>query len=214
MPIPESRTEIRATTRADAKSNADRETELIKRVLEGHSEAFSELLSPHFTPLKGLVRKLVRNEFDSEDIVQETVLKAYARLNQFRFHATFRTWLTSIALNEIRQNRRTRTNSRLVFDSGKFTESAASDRNESPFEVYERKEAAQKLHHAIGKLPLKYRLVIEIIDLNEKNLMEGQAALRLSTAAAKTRLFRARRRLSLLLTKSKEQRVKPRTQKT
>jgi len=104
MAVSNATTEIRTEIPPKAVPDTNREAELIRKVLEGQVEAFSELLTPHFKPLKGLVRRLVRNEFDSDDIVQQTVLKAYSRLNQFRFHATFRTWLTAIALNEIRQN--------------------------------------------------------------------------------------------------------------
>lgn len=196
--------ELRAKTPPNAEQNWNREAELIKRVLEGQAEAFSDLLRPHFKPLTRLVNRFVRNEFDSEDIVQQALLKAYVRLSQFRFQASFRTWLTSIALNEIRQNSRMVSNARLVFDGGKFMESATSDRCDSPFEAYERQERAQRLRHAIEMLPLDYRIVVELFDLEEKNLSDSEAALRISRSAAKSRLFRARHRLGALLTQTKK----------
>lgn len=134
-------------------------------------------------------------------------------VGQFRFQATFRTWLTSIALNEIRQNGRIGINARLVLDGGKRIESTASERGESPFELYEREEAAQRLRNAIGTLPLKYRLVIEVFDLNERSVSESQAALRIPIGTAKTQLFRARRRLGRLLTEMTKRPVKARTEK-
>ena len=191
-----------------AVTGANREAELIKRVLEGQTEAFNELLGPHLKALTRVVKKFVRNEFDAEDIVQQTVLKAYSRLDQFCFRATFRTWLTSIALNEIRQNGRAVSNARLVFDGGKFIESTISDYGGSPLEAYERREAAQRLRDASHSLPLKYRIVVELFDLSGKSLSETQTALRISTSATKSRLLRARRRLGRLLTQRKERPVK------
>jgi DNA-directed RNA polymerase specialized sigma24 family protein len=89
----------------------------------------------------------------------------------------------------------------LVFDGSKSIESAASGCGESPFELYEREEAAQRLRNAIDTLPLKYRTVVEVLELNEKSLSDSQASLGISTSAAKSRLFRARRRLGVLLRK-------------
>jgi DNA-directed RNA polymerase specialized sigma24 family protein len=69
----------------------------------------------------------------------------------------------------------------------------------SSHESYEREERAQTLRTAIGKLPVKYRLMIKVFDLNETGLSESYSALCISTSVPKTRLFRARRRLNLLL---------------
>jgi|SRR5579884_416648 len=53
-------------------------------------------------------------------------------------------------------------------------------------EAYERQETAQRLRDAVHRLPLKYRMIVELFDLNEKSLSDTQMALRISTSAAKT----------------------------
>jgi RNA polymerase sigma-70 factor (ECF subfamily) len=199
MQVSKTGTEPGNQTRPEAGTNPNREAELIRRVLEGQSEAFSELLKPHFKSLRSLVRKFVRNEFDADDIAQQTIMKAYGRLDQFRFQSSFRTWMISIAFNEIRQNGRSKRNARLVFDGGACVESAMGDGGESPYACYERKERAERLRSAIGKLPLKYRSAIEVFDLGETSLSESEESLCISTSAAKARLFRARRRLGWIL---------------
>ena len=159
------------------------EAELVRRVPQRESEAFADLITPHFKPLKSLVRRMLRNEFDSDDIVQQAILKAYTHLDQFRSHASFRTGLTSIALNE-------KNTSRLLYDGGKFTESAVSAHCESPSELYERKRVVRRVRNAVAKLPLNYRMVIEVFDLSESSLSETQSVLRISAGTAETRIFR------------------------
>jgi RNA polymerase sigma-70 factor (ECF subfamily) len=126
------------------------EAELIKRVLEGCHEVFADLLRPHLKPVRSFVRRTVRNEFDVDDRIQQTLLKAYTRLHQFRFQSRFRTWLISIALNEIRQNARLRCKSRLVFDEGKSISITRSDNKDCPFEIYAGKETSHQLWQAIA----------------------------------------------------------------
>jgi RNA polymerase sigma-70 factor (ECF subfamily) len=185
------------------------EAELIKRILEGHHQTFADLLRPHLKVVRSFVRSAVRNDFDADDLIQQTLLKAYTGLYQFRFESSFRTWLCSIARNEIRQNARLRSNSRLVFDEGKSASVMTSDRKDGPFEVYARKEISDQLWRAIANLPAKYRLVIEL-SVGEKSLAETASELSISGSAAKTRRFRACHELGRLLAKSGATRSSPR----
>jgi RNA polymerase sigma-70 factor (ECF subfamily) len=181
------------------------EAELIKRVLEGCQHAFADLLRPHLKAVRTFVRTTVRNDFDVDDLIQQTLLKAYTRLHQFRFQASFRTWLIAIARNEIRQNVRLRSNSRLVFDEGNSASVMTSDSRDGPFEIYARKEISHQLWEAIANLPAAYRLTIELF-VGEKSLAETESELSISGSAAKSRRFRARRELCRLLAKSGETR--------
>jgi RNA polymerase sigma-70 factor (ECF subfamily) len=178
------------------------EAELIKRILEGHHQAFADLLRPHLKAVRSFVRRAVRNDFDADDLIQQTLLKAYTGLYQFRFESSFRTWLCSIARNEIRQNARLRSNSRLVFDEGKSASVMMSDRKDGPFEIYARKEISDQLWQAIANLPAKYRLIIELF-VGGRSLAETESELSISGSSAKTRRFRARRQLCRLLMKSR-----------
>ena len=63
---------------------------------------FEAMLGPNLRSLQMLVRRRLRTSAHAEDIVQEILLRAFQRRDQLRVHAKFRTWLWSIALNEIR----------------------------------------------------------------------------------------------------------------
>jgi RNA polymerase sigma-70 factor (ECF subfamily) len=179
------------------------EAALVKRALEGCHQAFADLLRPHLKAVRSFVRRTVRNDCDVDDQIQQTLLKAYTHLHQFRFQSSFCTWLISIARNEIRQNARLRSNSRLVFDEGKSASVMTSYSKDNPFEIYARKEMSHQLWQAIASLPAKYRLIVELL-IGEKSLAETKSELSISSSAARSQRFRARRALCRLLAKSGE----------
>ncbi len=80
-----------------------------------HQHEFAELLQPNLLPLNRFVYGMVGNQFDAEDIVQDTVIKAFIHFADFRAESKFKTWLMSIALNEVRTRRRTEYRSRLTY---------------------------------------------------------------------------------------------------
>ncbi len=87
-------------TLKDKNSSAD-EAVLIGRILRGRPDLFYDLLEPHLPLVLRVVRSRMRNDPDAEDVVQQTVLKAFSRLAQFQFRSSFRTWLFRIACNEV-----------------------------------------------------------------------------------------------------------------
>src|SRR4051812_26372737 len=97
----------------DARSpHKSREEVLIHQILVRREDRFQELIQPHMGVLSRVVMNRMRNDSAAEDVVQKTLLKAFARLEQFRFKASFRTWLIQIALNEVLQWHRTRMHGR------------------------------------------------------------------------------------------------------
>lgn len=72
---------------------------------------------------------------------------------------------------------------------------------DNPFEIYARKEMSRQLWQAIGNLPAKYRLIVELL-IGEKSLAETESELRISGGTAKSRRFRARGELCRLLMES------------
>ncbi len=78
-------------------------------------QEFTELLQPNLLPLNRFVFGMVGNQFDAEDIVQETVVKAFIHFADFRAESKFKTWLMSIAVNEVRTKRRTEFRSRMSY---------------------------------------------------------------------------------------------------
>jgi RNA polymerase sigma factor (sigma-70 family) len=75
---------------------------------------FADYVALHLPFLNRVVRRLMRGDEMAEDVVQQTVLKALKHANQFRFESTLKTWLTSIAVNEVYQTYRRVSRSRAV----------------------------------------------------------------------------------------------------
>src|ERR1700753_4069996 len=91
------------------KSSAEREeARLISLVIGGNTGVFYQLVRPHQSRLRGVALALLGNEADAEDVVQESLLKAFTHLKGFRGDAKLSTWLISITLNEAKSQLRAR----------------------------------------------------------------------------------------------------------
>jgi RNA polymerase sigma-70 factor (ECF subfamily) len=176
------------------------EGELIRRILGGQRDLFGDLIAPHLTPLLRALRATIGGYVELEDIVQQTVLKAFTHLEQFRFEASFRTWLIRIGLNEARAWRRKCASSRiLALDPAALTQLPVADESRSPRVEYERHEANVRLRAALAHLPEKYRVVILLRDLYGFTLSEVAGRLGLTIPAVKTRQMRARQKMGRIL---------------
>lgn len=137
----------------------------------------------------------------TEDIVQQTILKALAHSDQFRAESTLKTWLCSIAINEVHQAYRCAWRKRSV---PLAAENLESDRHfEFPKASYEAREREVLVRHAVSRLPSSYRSVVELCELHCLSLKEAAEKLRLTVPAVKTRRHRARQKLRRLLAKLK-----------
>jgi RNA polymerase sigma-70 factor, ECF subfamily len=170
---------------------------LIEMAVAGRAECFSILMERYKTVVTNCIGAMVRDRSDVEDLVQDTFLKAWLKLATFRFEASFRTWITRVALNEaLALHRRRR---RRPFCQGQTDFENFRCPVEAPDETLVRSEVQRTLHRAIGSLPYKYREVLILCDLKQMSSKETARHLKASIALVKTRLFRARRMLSLAL---------------
>jgi RNA polymerase sigma-70 factor (ECF subfamily) len=158
-------------------------------------QRFAECVAQHLTFLNRIVGSLTRNDPMTDDIVQQTMLKALVHADQFRFESTLKTWLTSIAINEVRQVYRCKWRIRSVPLITEILEGDRSPRVESPGPSYETRERKVLIRQAVSRLPESYRRVVELCDLQGLPLPEAAARLRLTPAAVKTRRHRARQKL-------------------
>jgi RNA polymerase sigma-70 factor (ECF subfamily) len=146
---------------------------------------------------------------DAEDIVQQTILKAFSHLDQFRFEACFRTWLIRIAFNEVAQIWRRRACRRWVgLEDTKVTAFHATGPGESPLYLYERSQALTLLRDAILNLPEKCRVVVQMRDLEQRSLYEVAQTLCITIAAVKSRHHRGRLRMAQILSRLEPNRIR------
>jgi RNA polymerase sigma-70 factor, ECF subfamily len=177
-----------------------KEAIIIRQILGGRRDLLEDLIEPHLEPLWRTVKAKVRDDADTDDIVQQTVFKALTHLGQYRFEASFRSWLIQIAINEISQLWRKRCASRSVpWDPQAIAGMKVTDPKESPFNAYARSQNARLLELALASLPEKYRVIIRLRDLEERTIIEVADELRLTAAAVKTRHHRGRLQMARFL---------------
>ncbi len=179
--------------------NPQFEAGCIRRILAGEKHLFHELIRPCERPVYFLLFSLLRNETEAEDAAQETAIKVYQNLKNFRGDAQFRTWVLSIARNEgLGRLRKAATRREDSLDAGldeqtgDFTPAILTSWREIPSQTLEREELGAMLRKAIEGLPEIYRNVVLLRDIEEMDVKETAAALDVSEGAVKVRLHRAR----------------------
>src|SRR6202167_2143678 len=131
---------------------------LIALALAGQNECFAALIDRHLAPIRKRIASVVRNAADVDDVLQETLLKAWRRLSTFRSESSFRTWLTRVAINEALQSyrrERCRPTCQPLTDLDAF-----ATPSESPHISFARVQATQAVRNAVLRLPDKYRQVL------------------------------------------------------
>ena len=174
------------------------EAQIITSILAGNTHEFHDLIRPYERSVYIMAQSLLHNEADAEDAAQETFLKAFRNLARFRGDAKFSTWLISIALNEARSRLRSKKNVKMESldeapdGQGNPSPALLRDWREIPSEALERQEVQQLLQHAVTDLPLIYREVFMLRDVEELSVNESAEALGITVASVKVRLHRGR----------------------
>ena len=175
------------------------EADCIRRILAGERHLFHDLIRPCERPVFFLLMSLLRNEAEAEDAAQDTAIKVYQNLKNFRGDSQFRTWVLSIARNEGLGRLRkagTRREDSLDADTddqtGDYTPAILTSWREIPSETLEREQLGAILRQAVEALPEIYRNVVLLRDIEEMDVRETAAALGITEGAVKVRLHRAR----------------------
>src|SRR5712671_2544899 len=183
------------------------ESQLVAQSRKGDMPAFSELVRRYEGKIFRLAQHITQNREDAEDVLQETFMKAYEHLDQFKGDSKFYTWIVRIAVNQALMKLRRRKTDRSVsldetIDTGEDTitrEITAWD--EDPEQRFSREELGGILDTAIQGLEPPYRSVFVLRDIEELSTEETAEALGLSVPAVKSRLLRARLQLREKLTR-------------
>ena len=161
-------------------------------------ETFSRLVSEYQRQLLHMCAMMLRDDAAAEDAVQETFLKAYRALPQFRGECSEKTWLTRIAMNTCRDMTRTawfRHTDRWV---------TPEDMQLPAQEETSRNDESEELAQAIMKLPRKYRDALLLYYYQDMNQEEVAQALNTSPSTVSKRLKHARYKLRTLLERGRE----------
>ena len=181
------------------------DAQLVARVLTGEQDAYRLLVERHYRAVYGAAYRLLGNQAEAADIVQEAFLRAYNALATFRRDAPLAPWLCRIAINlsynSLKKQHPTFSLEALGADNANSDEEAFEipDTSAEPQQTLLQKENRQLLHRAILSLSPDQRRIIELRHFQELSYDEIGASLGLSLANVKVRLFRARKKLQSLL---------------
>lgn len=183
------------------------ELSLLARLRRGDNEACEELVRTQGGRLLSVARRMLRNEEDARDAVQQTFLSAFRALPGFNGQSRIATWLHRIVVNTALMKLRSR--SRRPEESieellPRFREDghhveAWSDLGASIDMLLEQRETRERVRAAIDQLPESYRTVLLLRDIEELDTARTAALLGVSGNAVKIKLHRARQALARLL---------------
>ncbi|HEX4961205.1 MAG TPA: sigma-70 family RNA polymerase sigma factor [Thermoanaerobaculia bacterium] len=186
---------------------AHEEEALLADLRAGKDEAFSRLLRDHGGRLLAVSRRLLRNEEDARDAVQEAMVSAFRSLHRFEGGSRIATWLHRIVVNcclmKLRSRQRRPEEAiedllpRFVEDGHQVEPSV--DWAEPVDALLQRQEICALVRQCIDKLPESYRTVLLLRDIEELSTEEAARAVGVTENALKIRLHRARQALRTLL---------------
>jgi RNA polymerase sigma-70 factor (ECF subfamily) len=185
----------------------DADASLLPRLRRGEPQAFEILVRSQTPRLLAVARRLLRNEEDAKDAVQEAFLNAFRSLDSFEGASQVSTWLYRITMNttlmKLRSRRRKPEESIEEFlptflEDGHHTLHPPEWRDSADV-LLERREDRDFVRSCIDALPESYRTVLILRDVEELDAEETARALALTENVVKVRLHRARQALRSLL---------------
>jgi RNA polymerase sigma-70 factor (ECF subfamily) len=188
---------------AEAAGGALTDDQLVERAQHGDLPAFEMLVERHEDRLYRLAVRLLRNDDDAREVLQEAFLSAWQKLGDFAGRAQFGSWIYRVTLNTalmlLRSRRRRPTVSAEDVPEGALDEALAIGRDQGtsdwirrPDEQLQSGELKQYIQEALGKLPEILRVVFVLRDVEDLSTEETADALGITVQAVKTRLHRAR----------------------
>jgi RNA polymerase sigma-70 factor (ECF subfamily) len=172
---------------------------LADRIAHRDAAAFEQLMRQHNGRLFRVVRAILRDDAEAEDALQDAYIDAYRHISEFRGTAQLGTWLTRIAVNHALMRLRKSRRERQVIpmhesetDGVAEAESVPDPAAESPVTTTLRAEMRELLERRIDELPVAFRTVFVMREVEEMTVDETAAALAIPPATVRTRLFRAR----------------------
>jgi RNA polymerase sigma-70 factor (ECF subfamily) len=161
----------------------------------GNTGSFEELAMPHFARLFNLACWLTRDRSEAEELVQETFMKALKGFRSFEQGTNFKAWMYRILRNTFLTSR-TGLKSCVSLDDEPLLEPETGD---DPEVLFLAQLDRERIHVALDQLPVAFREVILLCDLEEMSYREIAETLAIPTGTVMSRLWRARRAMRTLL---------------
>ena len=175
------------------------ETEIIQRILGGEKELYEILVRRNNQKLYRAIRSYLKEESEIEDIMQNSYIKAFTKLYQFKLESTFSTWLIRIAINESLARLKEKSKVYYIDQQSENTKNIILEIPDNdqlnPHAKMIRNEAKQILEKAIDHLESKYRTVYILREVEEMSMKEIAETMDLTVSNVKVRLYRAKEML-------------------
>ncbi len=168
-------------------AESSKDEELIQRIKSGEKELFRFIMKKYNQKLYRIARSYGMDDDICDDMLQQTYINAYSKLNQFEGRAGFSTWLVRILINECVMYKRQ--NSKRIFISDV---TSPIPMHQNPETITMEKEASNILEKALSSLPENYRAVYVIREIEGMNTVETAECLGISKVNVKIRLHRAK----------------------
>jgi RNA polymerase sigma factor (sigma-70 family) len=168
--------------------------EIIQKILEGEFALFEILIRRNNPFLYKTGRSYNYNHEDTQDLMQDTLIDAYSNLIKFENRSSFKTWLIKIMLNNCfkKQQKFSFKNEIANNISDKSLPMFHSQRNTDTGKTVTNRELNAVIENALQQVPLNYRMVFSLREMNGLNVAETAEALSISEVNVKVRLNRAK----------------------
>jgi RNA polymerase sigma factor (sigma-70 family) len=173
------------------------DAEIIRRISHGDRASFEMLMRRFNRKLFRIARAILKDDAEAEEALQEAYLAAYVALQTFRGQSKLSTWITRIVINESLGRLRKQKREETFVSAGDSTtddvdQSLLVERSASPEDAAFHSEIRELLEHRIDELPVAFRTVFMMRELEEMTVEETALCLAIPEATVRTRLHRAK----------------------
>ncbi len=190
---------------------SDEDGRIVRGLRAGISEAYEKLIDLYEHPVYAIVYRLLSNQTDAADVVQEVFLKVFRGVASFREESSLRTWIYRIAVNEARNHRRwnlRHTRHEISIDASLSNHDSslesARDPGRSPYEQALESENRTLIEHALARINPVFRVAVVLRDIENLSYEEIAQILQISLGTVKSRILRGRESLRRELTERLE----------
>jgi RNA polymerase sigma-70 factor, ECF subfamily len=185
-----------------AASNRELDQILVERAQQGDKKAFGLLVEKYNRKLGRLLGRMIRDQAEVEDVVQESFIKAYRALPNFRGDSAFYTWLYRIGINTAKNylvslGRRPQVMQEVEIDDVENFEDGNEMRTmDTPETAMMTKEIAQTVNDTVASLPEELRTAITLREIEGLSYEEIATLMQCPIGTVRSRIFRARETIS------------------
>lgn len=181
--------------------------EVIRECIEDKNQnSCIEFMRRYFEKVSGLVRRITKNQLDTQDVVQDVFLRVFEKIDAYRGLSKFSTWIYKItentSFNYLRTNKKYNKSfsfeDNMFFNTDEYNFTTLGYNSElmiGPESIVLKKEILEEIENAVNQLPLNYRIVFKLRDIEGLSYEEISNELGISVTTLKVRLHRAREKL-------------------